>query len=78
MAAVGDQDDVLDRGVVEEGRLAAAETGGGGGLARVGEAGAPVHEAGLQPGPQGPDVTLVTHPGVAHQVHHRQAAEAVH
>lgn len=75
-AAVGDQDHVTDRGVVQEGRVAAPETGGAGGL--VGEAGAPVHEAGLQPGPQGADVTLVTHPGVARQVHHRQAAQAVH
>ena len=78
VAAVGDDDDVLDRGVVEEGRVAAAETGGAGGLALVGEAGAPVHEAGLQPGPQGPNVALVTHPGVALQLHHLQAAAAVH
>ena len=77
-AAVGDQDHVTDRGAVEEGRVAASETGGAGGGALVGETGAPVHEAGLQPGPQGPDVTLVTHPGVTRQVHHRQAAEAVH
>ena len=78
MATVGDDYDVLDRGVVEEGRVAAAETGGAGGLALVGEAGAPVHEAGLQPGPQGPDVALVTHPGVAVQLHHLQAVAAVH
>ena len=43
--AVGDQDHVTDRGVVQEGRVAAPETGGAWGL--VGEAGAPVHEAGL-------------------------------
>ena len=41
VAAVRDDDDVLYWGVVQEGGVAAAETGG----ARLGEAGAPVHEA---------------------------------
>ena len=50
VGAVGDEDDLLDRGVVQIGGVAAAETVGAGLTVR--EAGAPVHQARLQPGPQ--------------------------
>ena len=41
-------------------------------LAWRGEAGAPVHEAGLQPGLERRNVALVTQPGIASQLHHPQ------
>ena len=47
VAAVGDDDDVLDRSVVEEGRVTAAETGWARALVLVWKTGSPVHEAGL-------------------------------
>ena len=43
-----------------------------------GEASAPVHEAGSEPGAERENVAGVAHPGVTRQLHHRQHTVPVH